>query len=110
MAKLFSVSSAISQRPLRLKALSRRLTIIVHHPFDALPKENHVEIDQQANWNIEQPEVRQKLSLINRHLSSTTTLSSTTRSARKPQSNFTDSYTSGTAFCRSTRSPSLPSS
>src|SRR5438046_339952 len=66
MAKLFSMSSAISQRPLRLKALSRRLTIIVHHPFDALPKENHVEIDQQANWNIKQPEVRQKLSLINR--------------------------------------------
>jgi hypothetical protein len=48
MAKLFSMSSAISQRPLRLKAISRRLTIIVHHPFDALPKENHLEIDQQG--------------------------------------------------------------
>lgn len=115
---MLGVLCGLSQRTLRLKAFDaselislaiaiiRRFVIIVDDALYPVFKLNHVKVDQEPDVKIQQSQVRQQLGLVygrvSLHLISTTTLPSMTKSARKPHSNFTVSYTSGTAFCRCT--------
>jgi hypothetical protein len=86
--------------------------IIVDHPLDPVPERDEMK-DQEPDVKIEQSGVRQPLRLISRmepllHLISTTILPPTTRSARKPHSDFTVSYTGGIGFCHCAWNPASP--
>jgi hypothetical protein len=50
---------------LRLNYETDRLTIIIDHPPDAVAKDHDVEVDQQADTNIQQTKVREQLRVVN---------------------------------------------
>jgi hypothetical protein len=51
---------------LRLNCQSDWLTVVVDHPLDAVSKNHDMKVDQQSDGNIQQAEVGEQLSIINR--------------------------------------------
>ena len=62
----FSAASAVKCLDCFFGVVHRDVLIMIHHPLDAIFQLDHVEVNKESDLQIQQPQIREELCLIDR--------------------------------------------